>query len=50
MKILLDENLPQKLVTAVRVEGHVVKSVVTLRMQALDSARFRLFARQNFVI
>ena len=48
MKILLDENLPRKLVTALRAEGHEVESVITLRMQGLDNGRLYQFAIQNF--
>jgi hypothetical protein len=33
VRILLDENLPRKLVAALRGEGHEVESVHTLRMQ-----------------
>lgn len=50
MKILLDENLPRKLVAALRAEGHVVESVHTLRMQGLDNGRLYQFARQNFEV
>ena len=48
MKILLDENLPRKLVPALRAEGHIVESVTTLRMQGLDNGRLYQFAIQNF--
>ncbi len=48
MKILLDENLPQKLVAALRTEGHEVESVTTLRMQGWDNGRLYQFAVQNF--
>lgn len=48
MKILLDENLPRKLVDALRAEGHEVESVHTLRMQGLDNGRLYQFAVQNF--
>jgi predicted nuclease of predicted toxin-antitoxin system len=48
VKILLDENLPRKLVAALRAEGHEVKSVITLRMQGLDNGRLYQFAIQNF--
>lgn len=48
MKILLDENLPRKLVSALRAEGHEVESVHTLRMQGLDNGRLYQFAIQNF--
>ncbi len=50
MKILLDENLPQKLVAALRAEGHEVESVHTLRMQGLDNGRLYEFAIQNFEV
>ena len=48
MKILLDENLPRKLVAALRIEGHEVESVITLKMQGLDNGRLYQFAIQNF--
>jgi len=48
VKILLDENLPQKLVSALRLEGHEVESVHTLRMQGLDNGRLYRFALENF--
>ena len=50
MKILLDENLPRKLVAASRAEGHEVESVITLRMQGLDNGRLYQFAIQNFEV
>jgi predicted nuclease of predicted toxin-antitoxin system len=50
MKILLDENLPRKLVAALSAEGHVVESVHTLRMQGLDNGRLYQFALQNFEV
>jgi len=48
VKILLDENLPRKLVAALRAEGHEVESVITLRMQGLDNGRLYRFAMENF--
>ena len=48
MKILLDENLPQKLVAALRIQGHEVESVHTLRMQGLDNGRLYQFALSKF--
>ena len=48
MKILLDENLPRKLVAALRQEGHTVESVHTLRMQGLDNGKLYRFALENF--
>jgi len=50
VKILLDENLPRKLVTALRAEGHEVESVITLLMQGLDNGRLYQFAIQNFEV
>jgi predicted nuclease of predicted toxin-antitoxin system len=50
VKILLDENLPHKLVSALREEGHEVESVITLRMQGLDNGKLYQFAIQNFDI
>ena len=48
MKILLDENLPRKLVQALRLEGHETDSIHTLRMQGLDNGRLYQFAMQNY--
>jgi len=48
VKILLDENLPRKLVEALRGEGHVVESVHTLRMDGLDNGKLYAIAVQNF--
>lgn len=48
MKILLDENLPRKLVSALRAEGHEVESVHTLQLQGLESGSLYEFARDNF--
>ncbi|MGO8838206.1 MAG: DUF5615 family PIN-like protein [Limisphaerales bacterium] len=48
MKILLDENLPRKLVAALRAEGHEVESVHTLRMQGLDNGKLYQFAVEKF--
>jgi predicted nuclease of predicted toxin-antitoxin system len=48
VKILLDENLPRKLVAALRAEGHEVESVITLRLQGLDNGTLYQFAVKNF--
>jgi len=48
VKILLDENLPRKLVTALREEGHQTEPVHTLRMDGFDNGRLYQFAMQNF--
>jgi predicted nuclease of predicted toxin-antitoxin system len=50
VKILLDENLPRKLVVALRAEGHSVESVHTLKMQGLDNGKLYRFALDNFDI
>jgi predicted nuclease of predicted toxin-antitoxin system len=50
VKILLDENLPRKLVAALRADGHEVESIHTLRMQGLDNGKLYQFAVQNFEI
>ena len=36
MKILIDENLPRKLVATLRAEGYEVESVHTLHLQGLE--------------
>ena len=48
MKILLDENLPRKLVAALRTEGHEVESVQTLRLQGVDNGRLFQVAVADF--
>jgi predicted nuclease of predicted toxin-antitoxin system len=50
VRILLDENLPRKLVAALRAEGHKVESVHTLRMQGLGNGALYRFAAQKFDI
>jgi predicted nuclease of predicted toxin-antitoxin system len=48
VKILLDENLPRKLVAALRAEDHEVESVHTLRLQGLENGKLYEFARDTF--
>ena len=48
MRILLDENLPRKLVAALRAEGHEVESVHTLQLQGLENGSLYEFACDNF--
>jgi predicted nuclease of predicted toxin-antitoxin system len=48
LKILLDENLPRKLVLALRTQGHEVESVHTLRLEGLDNGTLYEFARDSF--
>jgi predicted nuclease of predicted toxin-antitoxin system len=49
LRILLDENLPRKLVQALRSEGHEVESVHTL-LQGLENGKLFEFARNSFDI
>ena len=39
MRILLDENMPDGLLAPLRLLGHVVDSVGSLRMKGLDNSR-----------
>jgi len=48
VRILLDENLPRKLVPALRAEGHEVESVHTLRLQGLENGKLYQVARESF--
>jgi predicted nuclease of predicted toxin-antitoxin system len=48
VRILLDENLPRKLVEALRTEGHVVESVQTLRQHGIDNGRLYELARRDY--
>jgi predicted nuclease of predicted toxin-antitoxin system len=48
VRILLDENLPRKLVEALRNEGHNIESVLTLRLQGLDNGRLYRLACQDY--
>ena len=48
MRILLDENLPRRLVVALRTEGHEVESVHTLRLQGVDNGSLYRVALGNF--
>ena len=48
MKLLLDENLPQGLVAALRAEGHEVESVHTLQLEGLENGSLYEFACDNF--
>lgn len=48
MKILLDENLPRKLVDALRGEGHVAESVHTLHQQGIDNGALYRLACQEY--
>lgn len=39
MRVLLDENLPEGLVVPLRLLGHTVDSVASLRLKGLDNGR-----------
>jgi predicted nuclease of predicted toxin-antitoxin system len=47
-EILLDENLPRKLVAALRAESHEVESIHTLKLQGLENGKLYEFARDSF--
>ena len=48
MRILLDENMPRKLVAALVGEGHEVDSVKSLQMQGIDNGALYQFAASNY--
>ena len=48
MRILLDENMPRKLVAALVAEGHDVDSVKSLQMQGIDNGALYQFAASNY--
>lgn len=48
MRILIDENLPRKLVAALRAEGHDVESVHTLHEQGIDNGALYALACREF--
>ena len=48
MRILLDENMPRKLVAALVAEGHEVDSVKSLQMQGIDNGALYQFAASNY--
>ena len=48
MKILLDENLPESLIAALRDLGHHVDSVNSLRLKGIDNGALYRLARQAY--
>ena len=48
MRILLDENLPRKLLAALVAEGHEVDSVKSLQLQGIDNGALYQFAASNY--
>jgi hypothetical protein len=45
VRILLDENMPRKLLAALVAEGHEVDSVKSLQLQGIDNGALYQFAR-----
>jgi predicted nuclease of predicted toxin-antitoxin system len=48
VRILLDENMPRKLVAALVAEGHEADSVKSLQMQGIDNGALYQFAASNY--
>ena len=48
MRILLDENMPRKLLPALVAEGHEVDSVRSLQLQGIDSGALYELAATNY--
>ena len=48
MRILLDENMPRKLLPSLIAEGHEVDSVRSLQMQGIDNGALYQFAKSNY--
>jgi predicted nuclease of predicted toxin-antitoxin system len=48
VRILLDENLPRKLLDALRAEGHEVESVHTLHQQGIDNGGLYTLACRDY--
>ena len=48
MRILLDENMPRKLLAALISEGHEVDSVKSLQLQGIDNGALYQFAASNY--
>jgi len=48
VRILLDENMPRKLLAALAAEGHEVDSVKSLQLQGIDNGALYEFAASNY--
>ena len=48
MRILLDENMPRKLVIPLVAEGHEVDSVKSLQLQGIDNGALYQLAASNY--
>ena len=48
MRILLDENMPRKLLAALVAEGHEVDSVKSLQLAGIDNGTLYQMAASNY--
>jgi predicted nuclease of predicted toxin-antitoxin system len=48
VKILLDENMPHKLLAALTAEGHEVDSIKSLQLQGIENGALYEFAATNY--
>lgn len=48
MRILLDENMPHKLLAALTSDGHEVDSIQSLQLQGIDNGALYEFAATNY--
>jgi len=48
VRILLDENMPHKLLAALTSEGHEVDSIQSLQLQGIDNGALYEFAATNY--
>ena len=48
MRILLDENMPRKLLAALTTEGHEVDSIQSLQLQGIANGALYEFATTNY--
>jgi predicted nuclease of predicted toxin-antitoxin system len=48
VRILLDENIPHKLLSALTAEGHEVHSVKSLKLQGIDNGALYEIASTNY--
>jgi hypothetical protein len=48
VRILLDENMPRKLLAALVAEGHEVDSVKSLQLQGIDNGALYQLAASNY--
>jgi len=48
VRILLDENMPRKLLATLVAEGHEIDSVKSLQLQGIDNGALYQFAASNY--